>query len=169
MANAQTTESPESLLKRVTDRVDELLKADPPKLFAWHLRSVKALVQTEYAKLALNVPQSESRSVEVRSKEFVEAVSRMAEGLEKDAADPDDYLKNGRRSLVLARPSGIDGTLQWTMVGLPKGWDPNRAYPLFANLHGTGPDYPLAYPSYAFSPLVPPRLDTNPMPDMIWL
>ncbi|CAN5664167.1 hypothetical protein BH11ARM2_BH11ARM2_00100 [soil metagenome] len=161
----------ESVLNRLTTRVDVLLKVDQPPLFAWHLRSVKALALAEYAKLGLGVDQSARQTVAMREKEFIECVGRMADGLDGDAANPDGYLKEGRRALVLARPSAIDGTLQWTMVGLPKGWDPNRAYPLFVNLHGTGPDHPLAYPSFVFLPPSPPSAEPPkyPMPDMISL
>jgi predicted esterase len=44
-------------------------------------------------------------------------------------------------------------------VDLPKGWEPEKPYPLTVSLHGYGPDNPLAYPSFAIGPLSP--LDPN--------
>lgn len=152
MGFAQKAMTPEGCAARLTKQVDSLLVKDQPKLFAWHLRSLRALVQSELAKLAVDVPQR-GHSAEARAKEFVEFVTTISDGLERDAANPDDALKNGRRNLILARLSDIDGSLQYMMVDLPNNWDPNRAYPLFVGLHGTGPDYPLAYPSYSFGPI----------------
>jgi len=171
IAAAQTAETPRELLTRLDARVDELLQKDAPKLFAWHLRSIRALADSEFAKLEVQQAQSSRHSVVDREKEFVEFAGAIAKGLQHDHIDPDDYLKNGRGSLILARPSAVDGSLQYMMVDLPKGWDPNKAYPLSISLHGSGPDNPLAYPSYTFGPPSPPSADAKPNPgaDMIHL
>lgn len=150
--------TPETCLKRLDSVVDRLLKPDQPKLFAWHLRSSKGLAHSEFAKLMLQISQSGRQTVEIREKEFVEFVTKIAEGLETDAADPNAYLKEGRRGFVLARPSAMDGSFQYMMVDLPKGWDPDKEYPLSVGLHGTGPDNPLAYASYSLAPQNPIRV-----------
>lgn len=150
ISSAQT---PQELLDRLTTRVDTLLKTEQPPLYAWHLRSLKALAQSEATKLALNIPQAGHQPVALREKEFLDYLKVIAQGLED--AKPDDYLKGGRGTLILARPSRLDGTLQYFMVDLPEGWDPARPYPLFIGLHGTGPDNPLAYPSFAMAPKGP--------------
>ena len=60
--------------------------------------------------------------------------------------------RDGRRSLTLARLSQSDGTLQFYTVSLPPHWDSRKAYPLYVQLHGRGPDIPLAYVSSTFQP-----------------
>jgi len=171
ITSAQTADTPEACLSRLNSRVDALLKNQQPPLFAWHLRSLKALAQSEYAKLTVDFPQSSRHSVADRVKEYVEYVGAIERGLRQDHVDPDDYLKNGKGGLILARPSAIDGSLQYMMVDLPKGWDPNRAYPLSVALHGSGPDNPLAYPSFGFGPPSSPKPEVAPRPgaDMIHL
>lgn len=153
-AHAQTLSAPE-IAARTDAKIGALLGKNPPPLFAWHLRSVRALIDEEFLKLNLGVDQSPRQTVADRTKEFIDWGGTILAGLERDCDNPDDYLKNGRRSLILARPSAMDGSLQYMMVGLPKGWDPNREYPLSVGLHGTGPDNPLAYPSFGFGPLGP--------------
>jgi pimeloyl-ACP methyl ester carboxylesterase len=156
-ASGQNAITPEQCLTRLDAVVDKLLKPEPPKLFAWHLRSLKGLAHSEFSKLILQIPQSTRQPVADREKEFVEFVTRIAEGLESDAADPNAYLKEGRRGFVLARPSATDGSLQYMMVDLPKDWDPSKAYPLWVGLHGSGPDNPLAYASYSLAPQADPK------------
>jgi pimeloyl-ACP methyl ester carboxylesterase len=159
VSEAQSGDTPEQKLSWLSTEIGLLLKKDQPPLFAWHLRSLKALAISEYSKLVVEVPQSERQSVADRTKEFNEFVGAITTGLKDYCSDPDLYLKEGKRGLVLARPSAIDGSLQYMMVGLPKDWDPNKAYPLFVSLHGSGPDNPLAYPSYGFGPDTPPKAD----------
>ncbi|MBC8064643.1 MAG: hypothetical protein H7Y17_07420 [Chlorobia bacterium] len=171
IAYAQTTATPEQCRARLDTVVDKLLKTEQPRLFAWHLRSLKGLAHSEFAKLILQISQSPGQPVEAREKEYVEFVTRIAEGLETDGADPNAYLKDGRRGLVLARPSATDGSLQYMMVDLPKGWDPSKPYPLFVGLHGSGPDNPLAYPSYSAAPQKQPigEAPVHPTSQMIRL
>ncbi|MDR3692194.1 MAG: hypothetical protein P4L46_22625 [Fimbriimonas sp.] len=156
---SQGVATPEECLTKLSSEVDSLLAKEQPTLFAWHLRSLKALAASEYAKLLVQAPQSGRQSVETRSKEFVDYVSTIATGLKEYCSDPDLYLKQGKRSLILARPSDIDGSLQYMMVGLPEAWDPKKEYPLFVGLHGSGPDNPLAYPSFGFGPETPAKAD----------
>lgn len=135
---------------RIEKAVDSLLSTDQPALFAWHLRSVKSLAKTELARVELGAAADGRHKSANLEKEYTEFANAIATGLEQTCRNPDDYLKHGLRTLVLSRYSTIDGTPQWAMVQLPEGWDPKKAYPLNVGLHGTGPDHPMAYPSYTF-------------------
>ena len=170
LVTVASAQSSEDCLKRLVGQVDSLLKKDPPKLFAWHLRSLKAIAMSEFSKLDVDAAQR-NHPTQARAKEFVEFTSAMIKGLGADCGNPDAALRDGRRGLVLARLSDTDGSLQYMMIDLPKNWDPTRAYPLLISLHGTGPDNPLAYPSYGFGPLVVAKPDAKPSPtaDMIRL
>lgn len=142
--------SPEASFDRISKAVDSLLAKDQPKLFAWHLRSIKSLAKAELARVEVKDETPGRYKAEALSKEYVEYADAIAKGLEQTCRNPDDYLKNGTRTLVLSRYSNIDGSLQWMMVQLPENWDAGKAYPLNISLHGTGPDHPMAYPSFAF-------------------
>ncbi|CAN5379202.1 hypothetical protein BH11ARM1_BH11ARM1_02490 [soil metagenome] len=167
LAFASLQGTPEASLARLTKDVDQqLAKEQLPPLYAWHLRSLKALAMSEYAKFELGVPINRT-PLEDRKKEFVQFVDIYSTALETDGVNPDLYLKEGRRSLILVRPSNIDGSLQYAMVSLPQGWDSAKEYPLVVSLHGTGPANPLAYPSYALGPIGP--ASTGPMSQMIHL
>lgn len=169
LASLQAQETPDTVLTRLNSRVDALLQKNPPPLFAWHLRSLKALALSEFSKLEVQSAQTQRRNPVDRVKEFVDYVGVIEKGLTQYYSDPDDCLKNGRGTLILARPSAVDGSLQYMMVGLPKGWDPNHAYPLSISLHGSGPDNPLAYPSFAFGPPAPANAAPKPSDAMISL
>jgi len=171
MTVAQGT--PEGCLKRLNAQVEALLAKNPPSLFAWHLRSLRALAATEFAKLDLGAPRTRAARADAPdpSKDFVQFVGTISDGLDRDCGDPDNCLKRGKRPLILARPSDIDGSLQYMMVDLPAGWDPSRSYPLSVALHGSGPENPLAYPSFGFGPPSPSKVDApaDPMAGMIHL
>ncbi len=162
LGSAQTADTPEIVLGRLNSRVDSLLKKEPPALFAWHLRSLNALAMSEYSKLGIQSVTPLRRASVDRTKEFVDYVGVIEKGLERDRSNPDDCLKNGRSALILARASATDGSLQYMMVDLPKNWDPKKEYPLVVALHGSGPDNPLAYPSFAFGPMPAPKPDATP-------
>ena len=145
-----TQGSAEACYQRIAKSVDELLSHEQPKLFAWHLRSIKSLAKTELSRIEVNPDYPGRYKNENLTKEFIDYATTIANGLESGCRNPDDYLKHGMRTLLLSRQSDIDGTPQWMMVQLPADWDPNKAYPLNVSLHGTGPDHPMAYPSFAF-------------------
>lgn len=151
-AAEQDKPTPKQVLDKIESQIETLLMKDQPELYAWHLRSVRALARAQYAELSLEQPNYLRRGLKEHEKEFVDYLTTISKGFEGDCSAPDCYLKNGTRTLVLAFNSDLDGSVQWTMVDLPKNWDPKKVYPLFINLHGTGPDNPLAYPSFALSP-----------------
>jgi hypothetical protein len=83
-------------------------------------------------------------------KELHGYLSTIEGGLNGDGERAEPYLVSGRHSLTLTRLSQSDGTLQFYTVSLPPHWDSQKAYPLYVQLHGRGPDIPLAYISYTF-------------------
>lgn len=149
---AQTLRDAEELLGRFESRIDALLSSPQPPLFERHLKSLRAMARSQFSVLSLEQESYLRRPLAEHIKEYHSYLDAISKGLEGDAADPDSYLKRGARPLVLARASQIDGTLQHYMVDLPPDWDPDTAYPLYVGLHGTGPDHPMAYPSYGLGP-----------------
>ena len=144
--------TPKQVLDKFEGQIELLLKKSQPDLYAWHLRSIRALARAQYAELSIEQATYLRRGLKEHEKEYVDYLTTIGKGFEGDCSDPDTYLKNGTRTLVLAFNSDLDGSLQFTMVDLPKDWDPNKGYPLFISLHGTGPDNALAYPSFALGP-----------------
>jgi pimeloyl-ACP methyl ester carboxylesterase len=125
--------------RQLGNRLDQLAATAEPPLFKRHLTSVNAIVRSEAAR-ALLYAGSDPKAAE----EALGFVTQLIKAYGRDAAQWNTYLE-GRRGLVLARLSGRDGTLQFSIVRLPTAWDPQRAYPLLMNLHGAGPASPLHY------------------------
>ncbi len=122
-----------SLVQRLTERA---ASAEHP-LLARHLQSVKGVVQAEWARLTLY------RAADpLKAGATLANLQALHEGLDTNAGQWDTYL-NGQRELVLAFLSRRDGTLQHYILGLPRDWDPQKAYPLFVELHGAGNPNPL--------------------------
>src|SRR5262249_22728197 len=88
-----------------------------------------------------------------RAKELLGYLITIEAGLDGDGERAESYLVEGRHPLTLARLSASDGTIQFYTVSLPPHWDARKAYPLYVQLHGRGPDIPLAYVSYTFQRL----------------
>jgi predicted esterase len=149
---AQSLDDADKLLRKFEGQVIQLLVKSQPPLFERHLKSLRAMARSQYAVLSLEQASYLRRPLATHLKEFHDYLAKVSAGLDGDAADADSFLKSGNRPLVLARASQIDGTLQHFMVDLPPHWDPDRAYPLYVSLHGTGPDHPMAYPSFGLGP-----------------
>lgn len=141
------SDTPEAALSRIRARIEALLRKPQPELFARHLRSVLALSEEDILKLELY-----GVSKDERAKELYGYLSTIEAGLNGAGGRAEPYLVDGTRSLTLARLSKSDGTLQFYTVSLPAHWDSRKAYPLYVQLHGRGPDLPLAYVSYTFQP-----------------
>ncbi len=140
-------DTPEAALSRIRAHVEALLSKPQPELFARHLRSVRALAEEDVLKLELAEADKNEQA-----KELLGYLSTIEAGLNGDGERAEPYLVDGRRSLTLARLSRSDGTLQFYTVSLPRHWDSRKAYPLYVQLHGRGPDVPLAYVSSTFQP-----------------
>lgn len=164
-ASAQTLEDAEKLLNKFDGQMAALLAKPQPPLFQRHLRSLRAMAHSQFSVLSLEQSTYLRRPFADHVKEYVGYLDTISKGFEGDAANPDCYLKDGNRPLVLARASQIDGTLQHYMVDLPPNWDPNKVYPLYVALHGTGPDHPMGYPSYGLGPRdsAPKKSAENPI------
>jgi predicted esterase len=165
LTSAQTMADAEKLWRKFDGQMAQLLAKPQPPLFERHLKSLRAMAQSQFAVLSLQQGNYLRRPFAEHIKEYHGYLETVSKGFEGDAANPDCYLKNGNRPLVLARPSQIDGTLQHYMVDLPPNWDPNKAYPLYVGLHGTGPDHPMAYPSFGLGPrdAAPKKSAENPI------
>lgn len=137
---------PASRLQALDARINALLddRAIHP-LFSHHLRSIQALVFSEWAKLQL-YRQSDPQLAE----SILQTIAGYTEALHGEVGEWPAYL-DGRRSLLMAYRSKHDGTLQFYQLGLPADWQPERAYPLFFELHGAGDDNPLRFPSRRLS------------------
>lgn len=140
-------DNPEAALSRIRTHIDALLSRSQPDLFARHLRSVLALSEEEVLKLEFAGADQDERA-----KELYGYLSTIEAGLNGEGERAELYLAEGRRSLTLARLSQSDGTLQFYTVSMPPHWESRKAYPLYVQLHGRGPDIPLAYVSSTFQP-----------------
>lgn len=128
---------PEAVYESLVERYAALAAKEEHPLMKRHLKSVEALVRKEWARLQLYRPDDPLEAADTLAR-----IQRMHVGLDIDAGDFETYLA-GKRELVVAYLSRRDGTLQYYHLGLPKDWDPDKAYPLFLELHGAGNENPL--------------------------
>lgn len=141
-------ESPNELLLRIREEIQQLLAPASPELYQRHLRSVLALCEESVLTLQFAKADRDSQAAEL-----VSYLKTIEAGLRtRDADTPEMYLAEGRRSLDLARLSKSDGTLQFYAVSLPEHWDPKNSYPLYVILHGRWSDLPLALVASTFAP-----------------
>jgi len=145
--DSQQQDTPEAVLARIQTPITQLLDKPQPPLYARHLRSVLALCEDGVFKLQFAGPHTNEQA-----KELLTYLQTIESGLNDDGGNAEAYLASGRRALTLARLSRSDDTLQFCTVSLPPHWDSARAYPLYVQLHGRGPDLPLAYVNYTFLP-----------------
>ncbi|MGD2175433.1 MAG: hypothetical protein PVJ27_08525, partial [Candidatus Brocadiaceae bacterium] len=132
-------DAPGLVVGRLQGRIEELLNASPHPLFSRHLRSVGALVQAEWNRALLVVDDNPERAGGV-----ARDAGTILDGLRGEAGRWESYA-SGARSLVLARVSPQDSTLQYHLLTLPTDWNPDREYPLVVTLHGAGPSHFLFY------------------------
>jgi len=124
--------------QQLCDRLDDLIAQAKHPLFLRHLRSVKAMVQAEWARATLY-----KKTNPALARETLGYLQNMLAGFRGKSADWQSYLKDGL-PLFMAYVSGRDGTLQWYTLTLPAGWDPDKsrddqaAYPMYFELHGAG-------------------------------
>lgn len=135
-SSAMTLADP--IVQRLSARMDQLIASAKHPLFLRHLRSVKAMVQDEWARATLY-----KKSNAAKATETLGYIQSIATGMDGDAAKWESYYKDGR-PLFMAFVSGRDGTLQWYTITLPEGWDPAKsrdeqpAYSMMFELHGAG-------------------------------
>jgi predicted esterase len=159
------SESPDTVLSRIRVHIETLLAVEQPEIFRRHLRSVLALAEEEVVKLELGGGANGAQEAELLG--HLKAIET---GLNSDGGSALPYLVEGKLPLVLARLSNSDGTLQAFTLRLPPHWDARRQYPLHVQLHGRGPDTPLALVSNAFVAQPEGRLkDTELITVVPWL
>jgi predicted esterase len=137
----------EAVVQDCLARLDARMAGAGHPLFHRHLKSVKAMVQTEWARAS--VYKQENRALALETLKHVQAI---AAGLGGRAASWESYVQDGL-PLFMAYVSSRDGTLQWYALTLPKGWSPEKhrdgqaAYPMFFELHGRANPHYLFYPA----------------------
>jgi predicted esterase len=123
---------PYKTLERFYNILDSIELTTTDTLFLRHLKSVKALTQTEWARLECYKDKDPRLATAT-----LECVENMIKGFEYNAGKLETY-NEGKRSFIFAFISKRDGTLQFYQFMLPRNWDPSKSYPLFVELHGAG-------------------------------
>jgi predicted esterase len=146
-------------LQRIRDLINPLLDTEEPALYHRHLQSVLAICEEEVLKAQIAGPSYSSEEEMLGYLKAIEAALKR-----DDARESKAYLSEGMRALDISRLSLSDGTIQLYTVQLPEHWDPNKAYPLWVQLHGRWSDLPLALVA---SSLDPPSKEQEPDQDAI--
>ena len=138
-ASAEATQTVAAQIHQdLQDRLAELMAApDAHPLFLRHLQSIADLSADDWARTQRTRQKNPQHAME-----SLDHYRDLLYGLNADSGDWEAYL-DGRRSMVLAYTSDFDGSLQYYLFSLPKDWDPEKAYPLFFELHGHGNDHPM--------------------------
>jgi pimeloyl-ACP methyl ester carboxylesterase len=131
---------PADIVDKLQRRLDGLIdETSKNKLFARHLRSLKAVVAAKWASDVLSFGQD---SAEAR--QTVAHCKILQDELDGPAGRWQTYLDR-RLPLCLAFTSRIDDTVQFYKVLLPPNWDPDKTYPLIVQLHGAGDPDPIYF------------------------
>lgn len=133
-----TMVSPEALLRDFINLLDSLITTSSNQLFTRHLKSVKSLTLTEWARALIYKDDNPKEAGDV-----VQYIQKMHEAFRGECGDWNSYL-DGRRSLIMSFLSKRDQTLQYYVFTLPARWDKNATYPLYVELHGAGNPNPLS-------------------------
>lgn len=129
---------PENTYAALLAKLDSLCHMDSHPLFLRHVRSVRSLVQTEWARLELYRASNPLLAEETNG--FLKTILA---GFRSDASSWDTYL-GGKRALLFAFVSPTDRSMDYYEFTLPKNWDAQKKYPLFFELHGAGNAHPLS-------------------------
>lgn len=122
---------------RFEDAVRASLEHAKHPLFVRHLKSIQSLVQSEWARMLLFREQNPAEALI-----SLGCIKRITAGLELEYGSEEAYM-TGDRDMILAYVSPHDRATQFYKFSLPKNWDPEKAYPLFFELHGAGSPNPL--------------------------
>lgn len=134
-----------AVVEKFRAKIAALVATSPDPLFTSHLRSLGSLVEQEWNRGLFLADSSPSIA-----DSLVSDCQTLLDSLNAGGGDWKTYLR-GEKALVLARSAATDSTLQFFLLKLPRDWDPAKTYPLIVDLHGAGPDNPLAYPVQAMS------------------
>ena len=103
VGQAQSLDDAEQLLRKFEGQIDQLLAKPQPPLFQRHLKSLRAMARSQFSVLSLEQGSYLRRPLADHIKEYHGYLQKIRQGLEGDAANPNCYLKDGNRPLVLAR------------------------------------------------------------------
>ncbi len=137
----------ETVVQALFARLDDLIAAGGHPLFLRHLKSVKAMAQTEWARASVYKGENPDLAAQT-----LKHIGALLAGFNGRSGKWESYLNEGQ-PLFMAYASPRDGTLQWYALTLPKSWDPAKhpagqaAYPLFFELHGRSDPHYLFYPA----------------------
>lgn len=122
--------------------------------FARHCRSLRALVQSEWARASLFPPESKMPGL------LLADLAEISKGLDA-GNDRWEAFRDAGQPLVFARLSERDDSLQIYHLVLPRDWDESRQYPLYLELHAYGgPEIrPLGWTQMTLGP--PPDFKTR--------
>ena len=98
LVDAAQADSPDDVLGRIRNHIQQLSAAQQAKLYQRHLRSVLALCEDGVLKLQFVGPNRDEQT-----KELLGYLKAIESGLINDAERPETHLAEGRRSLALAR------------------------------------------------------------------
>ncbi len=120
------------IVNKFNTRMDELIAATKEPLFLRHLRSIKAMVQTEWARATVYKKNNTALAAET-----LKYIRNLLDGFNGKSANWMSYTEGGM-PLFMTFVSPRDGTLQWYSVTLPKNWDADKQYSMYFELHGAG-------------------------------
>ena len=126
--------------------LDALERTAETPLMKRHLRSLQTIFQTEALR---QTARGETRQAAREADRLNQNVEKCLNWL------PDNYsfdaVAQGNNRLIFTFASELDHTLQCYALRLPKGFDPDRVYPLIVMLHGMGPSDMPTFISYEFN------------------
>lgn len=123
----------EAILEKLYTRLDEISAGTSEPLFKRHLLSVKGLVMNAHTKLQYHIYDGRAKGVEA----FAEQMRELYRGFTEGKADEWESYTTGLMPLLHSHFSWHDGCFTSYFYSLPDDWDPEKAYPLFMELHGT--------------------------------
>jgi len=137
---------PTYLYDELLKLLSNLIQKSDNDLFTRHLKSVRSLTMTEWARALIYQDDNQREANDV-----VKYLKAMYYGFLGDCADWETY-KSGKRSMIFSFISKRDQTLQYYIFTLPAQWQQNNVYPFFVELHGAGNPNPLSGISAYLSP-----------------
>ncbi len=124
----------DELTASVIKKVNALLPHSPHQLFTAHLKSLRTMVQVEWATITLNLEKDLRAGIV-----FVKNTKIIDDGLNGDAAKWETYAQ-GRRPLIRGFMAHHDRVFSFYQLRLPANWDPSKEYPTVFYLHGYTPN-----------------------------
>ena len=123
----------DTLTASVAAKIEALLPNAEHPLFTHHLKSLRSIVQAEWATINLDAAADlQALQAFVKNTQFID------DGLDGDAAQWKTYAE-GRRPLIRGYMARHDRVLSFYTIHLPANWDASKAYQSVFYLHGYTP------------------------------